>query len=244
MATWVTHLIIADEILKRVPGLDRRGFCVGSIAPDCNQENEDWTAYIPPKEVTHWMMGPRKKLSDADWFCQERISERRENISSPEEYAFLLGYYAHLLTDAAYEVMAHDEDRLRAAWARIRKNDALRRASAGMEENWDSIKTLITRREIKRCSQWFEAEYLRDHPDSGYLTEIRPLKEFPVYLDYLPEGCIVRKIGVMGHVPKMLGTEPEWIAISREEYAAYIADAIKLIMARFEEKDLLVGEGV
>lgn len=244
MASWVTHLMIADEILKRIPDLERCGFCIGSIAPDCNVENEDWTDYTPPKSVTHWMAGPRKKLADADRFCTECIEKRWEKIRSDEEYAFLLGYYAHLLTDAAYEIMARNEARIRAAWARIRKNDALCRASVGMEENWDSIKTLISRREIKRCIQWFEAEYLRDHPDSGYLTEIRPLKEFPVYLDYLPPGCIVRKIGVMGHVPQMQGTEPEWIAISREEYATYIADTIELIMARFAEKDLSVAKGV
>ena len=101
----------------------------------------------------------------------------------------------------------------------------------------------MTRREIKRGAQWFEAEYLQTHPESGYLTEILPLKEFPAYLDYLPAGCIVRKIGVMGHVPRLCGTEPEWIAISREEYAAYIADTIELISERFAEKELLVEKG-
>ena len=43
MASWVTHLMIADGVLARLPDLDRRGFCVGSIAPDCNVENADWT---------------------------------------------------------------------------------------------------------------------------------------------------------------------------------------------------------
>lgn len=238
MATWVTHLIVADEILKRLPCLHRRGFCVGSIAPDCNQENADWTAYEPTKEVTHWMAGPRKMLGDAERFCTEVVENCRAEVGS-EEYGFLLGYYAHLLTDASYERMAHDEVRLRAAWGRIRENEVLRAASIGMEETWDSIKTLITRREIKRSSQWYEAEYLQKHPQSGYLTEILPLKEFPVYLDYLPAGSIVRKIGVMGKVPEMRGEEPAWIAISREEYADYIAGCVALIIERFYGKKLL-----
>lgn len=42
-----------------------------------------------------------------------------------------------------------------------------------------------------------EAEYLCGHPNSGYLTEILPLKAFHDYIDYLPQGCVVRKIGVM-----------------------------------------------
>ena len=235
MASWVTHLIIADEILKRIPNLDRRGFCVGSIAPDCNIENEDWTEFTPPKSVTHWMAGLRKRLSDADRFCEECIVKRRDEIGTGEEYAFLLGYYAHLLTDAAYELMARNEERVRAAWMRIRQKETLDRASAGMEEDWDSIKRLLTRKEIKRTIEWYEAEYLQTNPNSGYLTELLPLKEFPVYLDYLEPGCIVRKIGVMGRVPQKRGMEPEWIAISREEYEVYIADAVKLIMIRFLE---------
>ena len=55
MATWITHLMIADGVLERIPNLDRHGFCVGNIAPDCNVENEDWTAFTPSREVTHWM---------------------------------------------------------------------------------------------------------------------------------------------------------------------------------------------
>ena len=238
MASWITHLIIADEILKRIPNLDRRGFCVGSIAPDCNVENEDWTEFVPPKSVTHWMAGPRKRLSDADRFCGECIENRRNEIGAGEEYAFLLGYYAHLLTDAAYELMARNEERVRAAWVRIRQDETLSRASVGMEENWDSIKRLLTRREIKRTTLWYEAEYLQKNPESGYLTELLPLKEFPSYLAYLEPGCIVRKIGVMGRVPEKSGPEPEWIAISREEYEAYIDDTIALILERFDRKGL------
>jgi len=47
-----------------------------------------------------------------------------------------------------------------------------------------------------------EAEYLEKNPDSGYLSYIMKLKEFPDYIDYLPKGAIVRKIGVMGYLPK------------------------------------------
>ena len=36
MATWVTHLIIADRVLEKFPELCRHEFCVGNIAPDCN----------------------------------------------------------------------------------------------------------------------------------------------------------------------------------------------------------------
>lgn len=43
MASWVTHLMIADRVSEQISELDRHSFCVGNIAPDCNVENEDWT---------------------------------------------------------------------------------------------------------------------------------------------------------------------------------------------------------
>lgn len=49
MASWVTHLMIADMVMKQCSKLDRRGFCVGNIAPDCNVENKDWTSFTPSR---------------------------------------------------------------------------------------------------------------------------------------------------------------------------------------------------
>ena len=233
MASWVTHLMIADSVLQHFPSLDRRGFCVGNIAPDCNVENEDWTAFTPSREVTHWMQGQRKKASDCDAFYEEHIAKRRP--LSAEEYAFLMGYYAHLITDAAFQKMVRDENRVKAAWKRIKKNENLRERSAGMEETWDNAKKLIPKREWIGHIYSLEAEYLNAHPDSGYLTEILTLKEFPDYIDYLPEGAIVRKIGVMGYLPKINEELGEWIAISRKEYEAYIQETVQMILKQFSE---------
>ena len=235
MATWVTHLMIADNVLKHFPELDKRGFCVGSIAPDCNVENEDWSAFIPSREVTHWMEGARKKASDCDAFYEEYIAKRKDRIRSAEEYAFLLGYYAHLITDAAFQKMIRDENRVKATWKRIKEKEDLREQSAGMEETWDNAKKLIPKRVWVGHIYSLEAEYLNAHPDSGYLTEILPLMEFLDYIDYLPAGAIVRKIGVMGYLPKVNADAAEWIALSREEYEAYIENTIQLILKQFSE---------
>ncbi len=238
MATWITHLMIADQVLARLPELDRRGFCVGSIAPDCNVENEDWTAFTPSRAVTHWMRGQRKQASDCDAFCQAYLQNRTEQIQSEEERAFLLGYYAHLLTDAAYQAMIRDENRVRAVWNRIKGNAQLRRASAGMEETWDMVKALIPKGERMREIYAMEAEYLEQHPDSGYLTEILPLKEFPDYIDYLPQGSVVRKIGVMGYLPQRAG-DVEFVSLSRQEYGAFVDRTVSLVVEKFQEKGLL-----
>lgn len=235
MATWVTHLMIADSVLQHIPSLDRRGFCVGNIAPDCNVENEDWTAFTPSREVTHWMQGERKKASDCDAFYEQYIEKRRDGIQSAEEYAFLMGYYAHLITDAAFQKMIRDEDRVKAVWKRIKENEELRERSVGMEESWDNAKKLIPKRVWVGHIYSLEAEYLNAHPGSGYMTEILPLKDFPDYIDYLPAGAIVRKIGVMGYLPKINENLIDWIAISREEYEAYIQETIQMILKRFSE---------
>ena len=238
MATWVTHLMIADAVLKQFPGLDRRGFCVGNIAPDCNVENADWTAFTPSRAVTHWMQGERKNASDCEAFYEEYMVKRRDRIQSAEEYAFLLGYYAHLITDAAFQKMIRDEDRVKAAWDRIMSDDVLSKQSDGMEHTWDNVKKLIPKRVWTGQIYQLEGEYLSTHPDSAYLTEILPLKEFPDYIDYLPSGAIVRKISVMGYLPSLPDKEENYIAISREEYMTFVEQASESVVRKFRCIDL------
>lgn len=232
MATWVTHLMVADRVLAALPALDRRGFCVGNIAPDCNVENEDWTAFTPSREVTHWMGGDRKVHADADRFYDEYLSPRRERIQSKEEMDFLLGYYAHLIVDAEFQRMIRDQARVRAVWQRIRADDALSARVAGQPETWDTVKKLIPRALRAREISAMEAEYLAQNPASGYLTEILPLQDFPDYIDYLPQGCIVRKIKVMGYLPQP--GDCASIAISRQEYAAFVDGAVEQVTAKLE----------
>lgn len=238
MATWITHLMIADGVLQLFPSLDRRGFCVGNIAPDCNVENEDWTAFTPSRAVTHWMQGERKKASDCDAFCEKYIAGRRDAIKSAEEYAFLSGYYAHLITDAAFQGMIRDEDRVKAAWNRIKADKELSASSTGMQESWDSIKRLVSKRDRMKEIYSMEAKYIRDNPNTGHLTEILPLKEFPDYINYLPAGAVVRKIGVMGCLPETDGLATKYITISQEEYAAFVSDTIRLVVKQFTERGL------
>lgn len=232
MATWVTHLMIADRVLDKVPELDRHGFCVGNIAPDCNVENEDWTQFNPPREVTHWMSAERKKASDCDRFYREYIENRKQEIRTGEEYSFLMGYYSHLITDAEFQRYTRDENRVAAAWKRIRKHPVLSQKSFGMPENWDSVKILLDKDERMKDIYSIEADYLEQHPDSGYFTEILSLTAFPNYIDYLPDGAIVRKVGVMGYVPKKETSEYPYIGFSGEEYDCFVDRAVELVLAK------------
>lgn len=230
MASWVTHLIIADRVFEKVSGLCRHEFCVGNIAPDCNVENEDWTQFTPSREVTHWMTGGRKKVSDCDRFYEEYIEKRKQKISLIQEKSFLLGYYAHLITDAELQRYMRDDKRVEAVWDRIKNHPELREKAKGMQENWDSVKVLINRKELMKDIYSIENEYLEKHPDSGYLTEIIELKSFPDYINYLPNGAIARKINIMGYIPQKEMGEYPYIGISREEYTLFLNQATELVI--------------
>ena len=81
MAEWVSHLMVADKVLEALSWLKRHEFCVGNIAPDCNIPNEDWTAFTPSREITHWMQaGKRKNADDCKRFYEEYITKKIKNI--------------------------------------------------------------------------------------------------------------------------------------------------------------------
>lgn len=236
MATWTTHLMIADKVLEVLPELDRHGFCVGNIAPDCNVENEDWTQFTPSREITHWMSADRKVAADCERFYDKYISSRMQELDSSQEMSFLLGYYAHLIADAEFQRYIRDSVRVASSWVRIKEHPVLSCKARDMPENWDSVKKLINKNERMKDIYTIEAEYLDEHPNSGYLTEILGLKTFPDYIDYLPKGAIVRKIGVMGYLPKKESGEFLFVAMSREEYAAFINEATEQIIRGITSK--------
>lgn len=228
MASWVTHLIIADRVLEKMPELCRHEFCVGNIAPDCNVENEDWTSFTPPREVTHWMTSKRKVAADCDRFIEEYVKQKE--IASVQEESFLLGYYAHLITDAEFQRVIRDEKRVKASWDRIKLHMELKEKAIGMEENWDSVKKLIHKKERMKDIFSIERDYLDKHPDSGYLTEIMELEAFPDYIDYLPTGAIVRKVKVMGYMPEKEESQYPYIGMSVEEYHMFLDRATELVV--------------
>ena len=152
----------------------------------------------------------------------------------------MLGYYSHLITDALYIGFIRDEKRVKAAWDRIKADKNLKERATGFTEDFDSIKKLVPKRERLHELYVMEAEYLRDTPDSGYITEIMTLKAFPDYIDYLPHGSIVRKIGVMGYMPVADDASFEPIIVTREEFAGFIDNTAKFVVDKLRDcQDML-----
>lgn len=236
MAEWVSHLIVADRVLEQLPWLKRHEFCVGSIAPDCNIPNEDWSAFTPSREVTHWMDGNRKDAADSQRFCQQYIFDRLQEIRSEKELSFLFGYYAHLITDAEFQRTTRDAKRVAAAWQRAQNIPEIRLKAKGMEESWDNFKKLFPDRKERYCGlQSIEREYLDTHPESGFFTEIQGLESFPDYLDYLPQGAIPAKIKLMYCMPEPEKDNYPFVGFSREEYNDFLDRAAQLSVGAIKE---------
>jgi hypothetical protein len=100
MATWMTHLRVAEKIKDFLDIPDEAAFYVGSVAPDSGQMINNFT-YVPSKDVSHWkregVTYEQRFEDNADFF--RKYCERD---CSPLEKSLFLGYYVHILTDTIY----------------------------------------------------------------------------------------------------------------------------------------------
>lgn len=237
MANWITHTRIADILISKGLDVDVKGFCIGNITPDCNIENEDWTAYIPPREVTHFMTkGKSKTTCDYEGFFNQFI--KNQTFNNKEEYSFLLGYYSHLISDVQYQIMIRDNDRVKASFNRIRSNHELYEKIKEYPETFDTLKKAFGKWNVFADIIELENKYIKDNPDCSYNQILRTTHDFPDYLDFLPENAINRKL------PIMLKEYDEWASIkgsgfyffSIAEYEHYLNETADMIYDLLVEK--------
>ena len=101
MASWLTHLRVAEKIKEKVSEIDFPYLIIGSIAPDSGIPDESQRNYTPSKEITHCKYQKDNNIADMDesvffesYLVPEKIITRSDSTRS-----FLWGYYFHLLTD-------------------------------------------------------------------------------------------------------------------------------------------------
>lgn len=101
MASWLTHLRIAEKIKQKIDGIDLPYFMIGSIAPDSGVPDESDRNYIPSKEVTHMRYEKDDYETDMDEsaFYNSYLVPERLMIRSDSSRSFLWGYYFHLISD-------------------------------------------------------------------------------------------------------------------------------------------------
>lgn len=225
MASWIAHQMIADALLARLPSLDRRGFCVGSVAPDCNVPNGDGT-FTPAREITHCMTGPGKETANFEGFYARFAAHGL----SPLARGFLLGYCVHLIADARFQRFIRDPGRVKAMFARLKRDPAARERLSGQPETFDAVKAAFGRAAVFRDVAAWEAAYLRANPHSGYIEVLCGLREFPDVLEILPGSMIAWKIRQNAHIPEGIPAH-DGCFFPADECGAYLRETCAFSMA-------------
>lgn len=112
MATWITHLRIADTFIKNkiIPDRYKTEFICGSLAPDCGYGKKDSNGgFVPPPSVTHWTEDGSKAFCDYRKFFDTYLKNKTKNA----DYYFYLGYYTHLITDVLWSASIYMPARYR-----------------------------------------------------------------------------------------------------------------------------------
>lgn len=175
MATWLTHLRVAEYVLdspimRDFPGgVSRVDFLVGNIAPDCGV----WTpeGFDPPSEITHFS-SPQK--DDCDW--QAFAREYLPVACGKRQRSFVLGYISHLLTDIA--------------WSSEACASAKRCFPEMYESDYDGFWRMVK-------NQWhgIDSVFLEQHPDFAPLAEFAAVERYDcTLLPYYNKNNVMRGV--------------------------------------------------
>ena len=99
MGTWISHLRIAEKTLAHLGDVEPAAFFFGSLAPDSGVPNDDWSAYDPPKEVTHFIRNGENEYFVCDLHFYRQYLQPVDHAQDPFTYSFSLGYFFHLICD-------------------------------------------------------------------------------------------------------------------------------------------------
>lgn len=107
MATWMTHTLIADQLLDDVKltfqkqNLDAQAFVLGSVGADAGDVTPIQGVFDPPAYITHWThvnAGGNKSNCRYMDFYDAYI----KNETDITKWSFYIGYWIHLYTDVLW----------------------------------------------------------------------------------------------------------------------------------------------
>lgn len=179
MATWITHLRLAEDLLGRIEGLEAAAFAVGNIAPDSGIPDENWETFTPPPEVSHCRI-PHETYS-LGWnedmrFCRhDLLPLPRTGDGAEEAFSYRLGYFFHLVTDNL--------------WHQQVGYPTMERFAAEFEADPQFVW------EVKRDWYGLDFEYVRSHPRSLFWTVFLGCEYRESYaLDFMPPEAVKERI--------------------------------------------------
>ncbi len=171
MATWIVHLRIADEYIKRGLIPCPKEFSLGSVAPDCGYgEKDSFGDFSPPPDITHWAPGGVKLYCEYWKFASVYLQNKQPDT----DHFFYLGYYIHLLTDVI--------------WSRMVYNPTVEKYKEEFKRDPEFIKTIKI--------DWYDLDhkFLRDHPSFVPYQYIKNSGDVHDYLPYYEPGQLTAQI--------------------------------------------------
>lgn len=216
MASWMVHLRIADELLKRIDDLDETAFVLGNIAPDSGVPNEDWSEYTPPGYVTHYKTKPEDRMYvDIEKYVSEYFTKEKIKEYNKKEYSFFLGYYTHLLTDIEWAKMVRSVG--------VTEENAAKEGMSYQDYIW------------KNKGDWYDLDflYLRDHPDFRAFHIYEDAEDITnIYMDIFAKDAFEnRREYICGyyHSDNHGDLDRDYKYLSRERYDRFVFETVEVI---------------
>jgi len=99
MATWITHLRLAESFRDRFDNDEYNYFLIGNIAPDSGMLNEDKLTYTPSTEISHFLDKEISKWGNSNLDFYRKFLNSISFTNFDNQKAFKLGYFIHLFLD-------------------------------------------------------------------------------------------------------------------------------------------------
>lgn len=109
MASWITHLRIAENLQRKQQFPSYTYLLIGSVAPDSGKLNEDRRSYNPSSKISHfqgevekmWRYKDMRYCEDLRYF-RSYIKPNITESTADEELCFHYGYFIHLIVDSLW----------------------------------------------------------------------------------------------------------------------------------------------
>ncbi|MCB2295831.1 zinc dependent phospholipase C family protein [Clostridium algoriphilum] len=209
MATWISHLRIAEKILKKGYNFEPTPFLIGNIGPDSGVPNENWSSFSPPKTITHWVGQDNKINAQSFW---NKYLNNKGIGESNELFSFKIGYFVHLLTDIEWSKLLEKK-----------KNEVLYKE--GLEKDQNFIWT------IKKDWYGLDYKYLEKHPHCIFNTLFKNINKVPDYLDYFPHAAFEKQVKYINefYFGENNKTKENFIYLREDEMDNFIYSATEII---------------
>jgi hypothetical protein len=209
MATWIAHLRIAEHVMHTMKLSKCEEFIVGNIGPDCGAPNEDWSAFTPPSEISHWRDKTTHEIASHNFY---------ETYCRTRDLDFYLGYYVHLVTDYLWVKLVYNEKKEH--YKKELDNDP--KFIWVMKKDWYDL----------------DKVFLNEHPLRSY-DVLRGITDFPNhYFDFYPENAFTRQIQYIAdfYEKRERTLTRDFVYLTQHEMDGFVEEASKIITNDLERK--------